>query len=42
MKIVSNFLWLGYTYAWFPGHDVEREYIRQTLGSVAAAVMDKH
>ncbi|KAL1927318.1 hypothetical protein VTP01DRAFT_3947 [Rhizomucor pusillus] len=23
-------------------HDVEREYIRQTLGSVAAAVMDKH
>lgn len=24
------------------GHDVEREYIRQTLGSVAAVVMDKH
>lgn len=23
-------------------HDVEREYIRQTLGSVAIAVMDKH
>ncbi|KAI9487850.1 MAG: hypothetical protein EXX96DRAFT_593779 [Benjaminiella poitrasii] len=23
-------------------HDVEREYIRQTLGSVAVAVMDKH
>lgn len=24
------------------GHDVEREYIRQTLGSVAIALMDKH
>jgi hypothetical protein len=26
----------------FAGHDVEREYIRQTLGSVAIALMDKH
>lgn len=26
----------------FVGHDVEREYIRQTLGSVAITLMDKH
>lgn len=30
------------TQQWYVGHDVEREYIRQTLGSVAAVVMDKH
>lgn len=39
---VSTFRLEALIWIFYLGHDVEREYIRQTLGSVAAVVMDKH
>lgn len=40
--IIINLIEFGIHFFFYLGHDVEREYIRQTLGSVAISLMDKH